>query len=108
MPIFNQLCQRIRDITLEVDAFIQDDNIEQCYHLLVTRQTLLDELKEKCNSTPEKHLDYAPVFIELIQWIKLQDAVNQAQVIKLKKQNKQASVKQAKVNKAIHQYKNII
>lgn len=107
MYIFNQLCQRIREHTLETYALIQDDNIEQCYDLLVARQRLLDKLKEEYDASPESHLSYSPVFIELIKWIKQQDEVNKARVINLKQQNKQAAIKQAKVNKAIYQYNNV-
>jgi hypothetical protein len=105
--IFNQLCQRIRALTLESVDFIQDDKIEQCHQLLVTRQTLLDELKIKYVTSPEKNQIYTPVFVELLNWIQVQDAVNYTNVIKLRKENKQASVMQVKVNKAIHQYKNV-
>ncbi|MEY8214836.1 MAG: hypothetical protein RPR97_10205 [Colwellia sp.] len=107
MLIFNQLCQRIRDLTLDSADLVQDANIEQCHHLLVTRQTLLDELKIKYITSPENNQMYTPVFVELLQWIQVQDAVNYTKVIKLRNENTQATVKQVKVNKAIHQYKNV-
>jgi hypothetical protein len=106
--IIKNLFQKIRELTLKNTDLITDNKIEECLNILVARQALLDELNTSYQLYPDNSLDYSAKYIELIHWIREQDGVNYVRIVKLKDQNIVASVKQAKVNKAIQLYKNII
>lgn len=107
MHDFTELCQKIRELTLANDNLLNND-IEECHHALKSRQLLLDKLKIMYLVSPEKHQEYTPVFVQLLNWIQEQDSVGLDRALFLRTQNKSNSLKQIKVNKALNQYKKII
>lgn len=104
--MFTQLCQRIRALTLQAEEFIDNRDIEQCLKLLVERQNLLDQLKEKFLSARHDP-DISMAFTSLLEWVQQQDVINNAKVVQLRKKSKQESITQVKIKKALHHYKNV-
>lgn len=104
--MYSPLCQNIRELTLQAETLINKDEIEHCHNVLVERQCLLDKLMCQYQSSQDNQ-EFTLTFIELIRWIQQQDLVNQAKIAKLKEKNKENSVAQLKINKALHHYKNI-
>ncbi len=104
--MFIQLCQRIRALTLQAEALVDNNQIEQCLALLVERQSLLEQLKEQFLSA-DHDPELSTTFTALLHWIQEQDAVSNARVVKFREQSKQESVAQVKVKKALHHYKNV-
>lgn len=100
--------QQIKALTLQAVVLIDDDNIQQCHAVLDKRQTLLEELMAQYQILSVPDSVFKQKFIELIAWIKEHDSVNSARVMKLRELSKQSSVKQNKINKALHHYKSII
>jgi len=113
--MYNQLCQSIRELTLQVETLVNKNEIDHCHNVLVERQKLLELLMCKYKSFNNKNdnesynerEDFKNTFIELIYWLQQQDLVNQTKVVKLKDLNKENSITQRKINKALHQYKNV-
>lgn len=106
MSTFTELCKKIKELTLVNVSLIQND-IEACHQALISRQLLLDQLKGIYLTSPEKHQEYFPVFFELLNWIQEQDGIDLNTVVGLRAQNKNNSLKQVKVNKALQHYKKI-
>ena len=104
--MFNQLCQRIRDLTLQAAEFVGNKEIEQSLALLVERQRLLEQLKVQFLSTGDDP-DISTNFTSLLLWIQQQDAISSAQVVQFREQSKQETVTQVKIKKALHHYKNV-
>jgi len=100
-----QLCQNIRDLTVQAAELVADNQIELCLSILIKRQALLEELAQHQQSSPDNNQENSSLFIELIQWIQQEDAINSEKVIGLRAQNKTKSVTQVKINKALHHYK---
>jgi hypothetical protein len=100
-----QLCQNIRDLTAQAAALVEDNQIELCLSILIQRQNLLDELAQYQQFSPDKNPENTSIFIELIKWVQQEDAINSKKVVCLRAQNKQKSVTQVKINKALHHYK---
>lgn len=105
--MFSQLCEDIRQLTLQAAELVSKNEIEQCQSVLVKRQVLLDELIHQYQASLNNEA-FKLILVELIRWVQQQDAVNSAKVIKLKEDNKDSSVAQLKISKALHHYKNII
>lgn len=106
--MYIQLSQQISTLTLQAAELVKEDKIQQCHELLVKRQALLEELMAQYQALPEPDLVFKKTFVDLINWLQGQDAVNNSNVIKLRELSKQTSVKQNKINKALHHYKSII
>jgi len=116
--MYSQLCQRIRELTLQFETLVNKNEIEQYHNVLVERQKLLESLMRKyqCFNDDNNKSDnesynereyFKNTFVELIYWLQQQDLVNQDKVVKLKELNKKNSITQRKINKALQQYKNI-
>lgn len=107
MHTFAELCQKVRELTL-VNVDLINNDIEECHRVLKSRQLLLDRLNAVYLASTEKHPEYTPVFVQLLNWVQDQDSVGLDRVLLLREQNKSNSYKQIKVNKALNQYKKII
>lgn len=104
--MFTLLCQRIRELTLQAAELVDNNQIQQCLAILVERQSLLEQLKHQFLSSGVNP-DVSNSFTSLLHWLQQQDAINEAKVIKLRDQSKQTGIAQAKIKKALHQYKNL-
>jgi flagellin-specific chaperone FliS len=105
--VFSTLFDNIRAHTLEANAFIEKNNIEQCHVTLIKRQNLFEELFEQVSLLSDDNPSINAQLIELISWVQKKDKPNIESLLTKKLENTQKSIKQIKTNKAIAQYKNI-
>lgn len=101
------LFEKIRSLTLEANESVKENKIEQCNHILVKRQNLLENLFEQVSLSSEKTSLLNDQLIELLTWIQEQDKPNIVSLIAKKSENTEKSIKQVHANKAIKHYKNI-
>lgn len=104
--MFNQLCQDIRDLTLQAAELQSNKEIEDGLALLVKRQTLLEQLQALFISAEDNSKLYTP-YTSLLLWVQKQDAINSAKIIEFREQSKHKSVHQAQIKKALNHYKNL-
>ncbi len=95
---------RIKDLTNQIPALIDDAQFEQINERLQERQQALEALKALCDQSPEQ---FYPIFVELSSWITVKDTTDSEKCLALRNEYRAKLTTQFKNNKAIKQYNNV-